>query len=52
MMDRLKFKLFPCSEKMAAAIKGNREAVDRLNVACSTHAKFPELKDGHIVNPR
>ncbi len=52
MLEKLKAKMFPCTERMNKAIDDNFKATDRLINACRTPAKFPPLKEGHIVNPR
>ena len=51
MLEKLKAKMFPCSEKLNKAIADNCKATSRLNSACMVPT-FPPLKDGHIVNPR
>lgn len=51
--EKLKTKIFPCSEKIASAIEENSKSTKRLIEACKIHkAEFPPLKEGHIVNPR
>lgn len=55
MMEKLKAKIFPCSEKMVAAIEENCAATQRLIKACQVKRvpnTFPPLKDGVNVNPR
>lgn len=52
MMEKLKAKIFPCSEKMKTAIDENIKATQRLINACEVKHKFPEMKEGHIANPR
>ncbi len=54
MMEKLKNRIFPCSEKMKLAIDDNLKATQRLIDACQPRVKnsFPELKEGHIVSPR
>lgn len=52
MLEKLKAKMFPCTEIINKAIADNCEATSRLIKACSTNNKFPPIKDRHIVNPR
>ena len=54
MMDGLKQKIFPCTERINQVIAENCLAADRLIEACRPRepSKFPELKKNHIVNPR
>lgn len=52
MIEKIKSKMFPCSEKMKVAMEENIKATQRLIDACRVDHKFPELKDGKIVSPR
>lgn len=52
MLEKLKAKMFPCTEKLNKAISDNCAATSRLISACNAAPKFPPLKEGHIVNPR
>lgn len=51
MMEKIKNKIFPCAEKMKAAMEENSQATQRLIKACSPNT-FPALREGQIVNPR
>lgn len=64
MLGKLKAILFPCEQTMKLlmsehhiAVQDNATAHKRLlevcsGASCQTKNTFPELKDGHIVNPR
>lgn len=52
MLEKLKARMFPCTEKLNKAIADNCQATSRLISACNSANRFPPIKDGHIVNPR
>ena len=50
MFKNLKKKIFPCCEKLNTVMNENKQAAKELSEVCKQN-KFPELKEGHVVNP-